>query len=83
MKRRRRQTTKRRYAKRRRQRGVFLKRYDFFYAGSDTVNQVGEIAPGLIKNASSEINNITQQQINQVISQVGKKIERVLPKIHH
>lgn len=83
MKRRRRQTTKRRYAKRRRQRGVFFKRYDFVYAGRDTVNQVGEIAPGLIKNASSEINNITQQQINQVISQVGKEIERVLPKIHH
>lgn len=83
MKRRRRQTTKRRYAKRRRQRGVFLKRYDFVYAGRDTVNQVGGIAPRLIKNASSEINNITQQQINQVISQVGKEIERVLPKIHH
>ena len=25
------------------------------------VNQVGKIAPGLIKNASSEINNIAQQ----------------------
>ena len=74
MTRQRRQTTKRRYAKRRRQRDVFLNRYDFVYAGRDTVNQVGEIAPGLIKNASSEINNITQQRINQVISQVGKEI---------
>lgn len=38
----------------------------------DTANQVGKIAPGLIKNASSEINNITQQRINQVIKEEKK-----------
>ena len=63
------------------QRGVFLNRYDLFYACRDTVNQVGKISPGLTKNVESEISNITQQQINQVISQGGNKIERVLPKI--
>ena len=40
-----------------------------------------KIAPGLIKNDSSEINNIAQQQINQAITQGGKEIERVFPKI--
>ena len=61
--------------------GVFLNRYDLFYSCRDIVNQVGKISPGLTKNVESEINNITQQQINQVISQGGNKIERVLPKI--
>ena len=46
------------------QKGGFLNRYDFAYAGGDTVNQVGKIAPGLIKNASPEINNIAQQRMN-------------------
>ena len=60
---------------------AFLNRYDFAYAGRDTVNQFGKIALGLIKNASSEINNIAQQTINQTISQGGKEIEKVLPNI--
>ena len=45
----------------------FLNRYDFAYVGRDTVNQLGKNAPGIIKNASSEINNIAQQRINQII----------------
>lgn len=46
------------------------------------INQVRKIAPGLIKKkTSSEINNIAQQRINQIISQGGTEIERVLPKI--
>ena len=59
----------------------FLNRYDFAYAGRDNVNQVGKTAPGLMKNASAEINNIAQQRINQIIRQGGKEAERVLPKI--
>ena len=58
------QTTKREYVKQRKQRSSFLNRYDFANAGRNVVNQVGKIAPGLIKNASSEINNIAQQRIN-------------------
>ena len=54
----------------------FLNRYDFVYVGRDTVNQIGKIATGLIKNASSEINNIAQQRINQIISQGEKETER-------
>ena len=45
----------------------FLNRYDFAYVARDTVNQLGKVAPGIIKNASSEINNIAQQRINQII----------------
>ena len=64
----------------RKQRDGFLNRYDFAYADRDSVNQVGKIAPGLIKNDSSEINNIAQQQINQAITQGGKKIERIFQR---
>ena len=51
----------------------FLTRYNFAYADRGTVNQVGKIALRQIKNASSEINSIAQQRINQVISQGGKQ----------
>ena len=71
---------RRKYRKRTQKRG-FLNRYNFAYAGRDTVNQVGKIAPSLIKNASSKINNIVQQRINQIISQGSREVERVLPKI--
>ena len=66
--------------RRRSQKDGFLNRYDFAYAGRDTVNQVGKIAPGLIKNARVQISNITQQRRNQIIRQGGKEAERVLPK---
>ena len=73
--------TRQKYRRRKQQRGGFLNRYGFSYAGRDTVNQVGKIAPGLIKNASSEINNLAQQRINQIIRRGGQETERVLPKI--
>ena len=58
------------------QRSVFLK-----ILVGDTVNQVGKIAPGLIKNGSNKISNEAQQRISQIICQAEKKVERVLPKI--
>ena len=63
------------------QRGGFLNRYNFAYAGRDTVNQLGKISPNVIKNASGKINNIAQQRIQQAIREGGKELERVLPKI--
>ena len=51
------------------------------YTGRDTMNQLGKIAPNIIKNASSEIKNIAEQRINQAISQRGKELERVVPNI--
>ena len=55
--------------------------YDFAYAGRKTVNQAAKVAPGVINNASNEINNVAKQRIDQINSQGGKEIERVLPKV--
>ena len=67
--------------KRKRQKGGFLIRYDFAYAGRDTVNQVGKIAPKIIQQATGEIDKIAQNRINQIIRSGGSEVERVLPKI--
>ena len=64
-----------------RQTGGFLNRYDFAYAGRDTVNQVGKIAPGIINKTNSDIKKIAQQRIDQAIRTGGAEIERVAPKI--
>ena len=67
--------------RRKRQTGGFLSRYDFAYAGRDTVNQVGKIAPGIINKATADINKLAKQRIDQVIRQGGVEVERVAPKI--
>ena len=67
--------------KKRRQIGSFLNCYAFAYARRDTVNQAAKAAPGIIKGATNEINNIAQQGIDQIISQRSKKVEGVLPGI--
>ena len=59
----------------------FLNRYDFTYADRDTVNQAAKVALGVIKNAGNEINNTAKQRINQIITEGGKEVESVLPKI--
>ena len=61
--------------------GGFLNRYDFAYAGRDTVNQVGKIAPKTINQATGEINKIAQQRMDQIIRSGGAEIKRVVPKI--
>ena len=58
-----------------------MSRYDFAFAGRGTVNQVGKIAPGIIKEATGETDKIMQSKINQVIKSGGAEVERVLPKI--
>ena len=64
-----------------RQLGSFLNHYDFAYAGRDVVNQAAKVAPGVIKATTNNIHAIATDRINQVISQGGKEMERVLPKI--
>ena len=59
------------------QTGSFLSRYDFAYAGRDTVNQVGKIAPDIINEVSGGINKIAQERIDQAIRSRGAEIERV------
>ena len=53
---------------------------DFAYAGRD-VNQAAKVAVGVIKGATKEIDNNTQCRINQIISQEGKEVECVIPKV--
>ena len=61
--------------------GGFLNRYDLAYAGRDTVNQVGKIAPKIITNANSDINKIAKDRIDQIVRTGGAEIERIAPKI--
>ena len=72
---------KRTWKKRNCQSGWFLSRYDFAFADRDSVNQVGKIVPGIIKEATGEADKILQSKINQVIKSDGAEVERVLPKI--
>ena len=74
-------TGKRTGQKKKRQTGGFLNRYDFAYAGRDTVNQVGKIARGIINKATSDINKIAMDRIDQVIKSGGEEVERIAPKI--
>ena len=74
---------KRRYN--RRQYGGFLNRYDFAYAGRDTVNQamkgLDSLAPKLISQALNEIDKIPEARIKQVINDSGQQIQKSAPKI--
>ena len=45
------------------------------------VNQAAKVAPGVVEAATNDINAIATDSISQVISQGGKEMERVLPKI--
>ena len=67
--------------RKKRQTGGFLSRYDFAYAGRDVVNQVGKVAPSIINKATSDINKIAQERIDQVIKTGGAEVERIAPKI--
>ena len=58
-----------------------MSRYDFAYAGRDTVNQISKIAPNTIKNATNNINKIAKERIDQVIRTGGSEIERIAPEI--
>ena len=67
--------------RRRRETGGWLNRYDFAYAGRDTVNQVGKIAPNIIKVAAGSIDEVAKKRIDQIIKQGGAEVERIAPKI--
>ena len=55
--------------------------YGFAYARRYNVNQATKSAPGVIKAATNDINNIAEKRTNQIISEVGKVIHCVLPEI--
>ena len=70
---------------RRKQRGGFLNRYDFAYAGRDTINQaikgLDTLAPKLINQASKEADKIAEARIRQVINSGGQQIQKIAPQI--
>ena len=51
------------------------------FAGKDVVNQAAKVAPGVIKQATIDIDQMVKNRLNQGISSGGAEIERVLPKI--
>ena len=75
--------------RRRKQRGGFLNRYDFAYAGRDTVNtamkNAERITPQIMKQFSDQVNQVAknsgQQRVQQIIDQGGQKVEKLAPKI--
>ena len=73
--------TGKRSGRRRKRTGGFLNRYDFTYTGRDIVNQAGKIAPDIINKATSDINKIAKDRIDQVIKNGGAEVERIAPKI--
>ena len=58
-----------------------MSKYNFLFAGRDTVNQGGKIAPKIITQATGEVNKIAQHRIDQIIRSGGAEIECVTPKI--
>ena len=69
----------------RRQKGGFLNKYDFSYAGRDVVNQafknLDKAAPALIQNLKGELNDVLQQRIHQVITEGGAQLREVGPQL--
>ena len=73
--------TGKRSGRRKKQTGWFLNTYDFAYAGRDVVNQAGKITPDIINKATSNIDKIAKDRIDQVIRNGGAEVERIAPKI--
>ena len=71
--------------KKRRQKGGFLNRYDFAYAGRNVVNQafknLDKTAPALIQSLKGELNDVLQQRIRQVIIEGGSQLKEVGPQL--
>ena len=67
--------------RRKKQKGEFLNRYDFAYAGRDTIKQafqnLDKTAPPLIQNLSAELNKILEQRIKQIITQGGAELRQI------
>ena len=76
---------KRKRPARRLQRGRFLNRYDFDYAGRDTVNTamkgLDNLAPKLISQLSKEIDKIAEVTIKQATNSGGQQIQKIAPQI--
>ena len=74
---------KRKRKRKRKQKGGWLNRYDFAYAGRDSVNQAAyhmkKIAPNLIRQSSKELDAIASRRINQLTNNTANEIKRIAP----
>ena len=72
--------------RRKKQKGSWLSRYDFAYAGRDSVNQaayhVKKIAPNSIRSSSKELDAIASRRINQLTRNTANEIQRIAPGIN-
>ena len=70
------------YSRRKKQRGGFLNRYDFAYAGRDAVNQVAKnlekIGPALIEKTSKELERIGPVLIKNAVEDLYQTPFRLL-----
>lgn len=57
-------------------RGGFLNRYDFAYAGRDTVNEAAKHAPKIINHAGNRIDKIAKRRIDQLDSIAKQRINQ-------
>lgn len=75
---------KRKRSSRRQQWGGFLNRYDFAYAGTDTVNTAmkgsDNCAPKLISQTLTETDKIAEVRIKQAINSGGQQIQKIAPQ---
>ena len=71
----------------RQQKGGFLNRYDFAYAGRDTINQafknLNKTAPKLISQTSKEVDKIVEARKRRLINDGGQQIQKIAPQIIH
>ena len=73
--------------RRRRQRGGFLNRYDFAYAGRNTVNQAAKhldtLAPKLVNQlmskATTGLDNITAKRVEQISRETAQTRKQFAP----
>ena len=73
--------------RRRRQRGSFLIRYDFAYAGKDTVNQaarhLNSLAPQLVNQlmdrATTGLDKVTAKRVEQLSQETGQTLKKIAP----
>ena len=63
-----------------RQRGGFLNRYDFAYAGRDTVNQAAKVTPGVIKAAAETSIGLQSKGSIKSFQKVVQKWKECFPK---
>ena len=76
---------RRKKRKRHYQKDGFLNRYDFAYAGRDTINQafknLDKSATALIQNLKGELYEVLQQRIHQVITEGGTQLKEAGPQL--